>query len=95
MLPSVIKRKTAMLQQAFLKKMPHIPLKPDFSWAGAFASTKDGLPYIGSIPEHPNTHFALGFGGNGITFSVIAAEIIHDQILGKKNDNAELFSFNR
>ena len=95
MLPSVIKRKTAMLQQAFLKKMPHIPLKPDFSWAGAFASTKDGLRYIGGIPEHPDTYFALGFGGNGITFSVIAAEIIHDLILGKKNNNAELFSFNR
>jgi glycine/D-amino acid oxidase-like deaminating enzyme len=95
MLPSVIKRKTFMLQQAFLKKMPHIPLKPDFSWAGAFASTKDGLPYIGGITEHPNTYFALGFGGNGITFSVIAAEIIHDLILGKKNNSAELFSFNR
>lgn len=95
MLPSVIKRKADMLQQAFLKKMPHIPLKADFSWAGAFASTKDGLPYIGSIPERPNTYFALGFGGNGITFSAIAAEIIHDLILGKKNDHTQLFSFNR
>lgn len=94
-LPSIIKRKTAMLQQAFLKKMPHIPLKIDFSWAGAFASTKDGLPYIGCIPERPDTYFALGFGGNGITFSVIAADIIHDLITGKKNDHARLFSFDR
>lgn len=93
--PSVINRKTEMLQKAFLKRMPHIPLVPDFSWAGAFASTKDGLPYIGSIPERPNTFFALGFGGNGITFSVIAAEIIHDMVLGKKNTNADIFRFNR
>jgi glycine/D-amino acid oxidase-like deaminating enzyme len=93
--PSVISRKTAMLQKAFLKRMPHIPLVPDFSWAGAFASTKDGLPYIGSINERPNTFFALGFGGNGITFSVIAAEIIHDMILGKKNADANIFRFNR
>jgi glycine/D-amino acid oxidase-like deaminating enzyme len=93
--PSVIAKKTSQLVHAFCKKLPHIPLKPDFSWAGAFATTKDGLPYIGSIPERPNTFFALGFGGNGITFSVIAAEIIRDSILGKKNDNTGLFSFNR
>jgi len=94
-LQSVIAHKTKQLTDAFCKKMPHIPLKADFSWAGAFAVTKDGLPYIGCIPERPNTYFALGFGGNGITFSVIAAEIIRDMILGKKNDNARLFEFNR
>jgi glycine/D-amino acid oxidase-like deaminating enzyme len=42
-----------------------------------------------------NTYFALGFGGNGITFSVIAAEIIRDMIMNKKNENASLFEFNR
>lgn len=95
MKPSVIAKKTMQLRDAFCKKLTHIPLKPDFSWAGAFAVTKDGLPYIGSIPERPNTYFALGFGGNGITFSVIAAEILRDMIAGKKNKDAQLFEFNR
>ena len=95
MKPSVIVKKTTQLCNAFLKKLPDIPLKADFSWAGAFATTKDGLPYIGSIPERPNTYFALGFGGNGITFSVIAAEILRDMISGKTNNNAKLFEFNR
>jgi glycine/D-amino acid oxidase-like deaminating enzyme len=94
-LPSVISRKTDQLVSAFRKRMPHIPLKADFSWAGAFATTADGLPYIGAIPERPNTYFALGFGGNGITFSVIAAQIIRDMVLGKKNPDAHLFSFDR
>lgn len=93
--PSTISKKTQQLTTAFRKKMPQIPLKADFSWAGAFATTKDGLPYIGSIPERPNTYFALGFGGNGITFSVIAAEILRDLVAGKKNENAELFRFDR
>jgi glycine/D-amino acid oxidase-like deaminating enzyme len=93
--PSVISKKTVQLKNAFQKKMPHIPLKPDFSWSGAFAVTKDGLPYIGHIPERQNTYFALGFGGNGITFSIIAAEIIRDMILGKKTEIASLFQFNR
>lgn len=93
--PSIIRKKAEQLTHAFLKKLPHIPLKPDFSWAGAFAITKDSLPYIGPIPEIPNTYFALGFGGNGITFSVIAAGIIRDMILGKKNEDGAIFSFNR
>jgi glycine/D-amino acid oxidase-like deaminating enzyme len=72
-----------------------LKFKTDFGWAGAFASTKDGLPYIGSIPQRSNTYFALGFGGNGITFSVIAAQIICDLIKGKSNDDAAIFSFSR
>jgi glycine/D-amino acid oxidase-like deaminating enzyme len=94
-MPSTISKKARQLTAAFCKKMPHIPLKADFSWAGAFASTKDGLPYIGSIPERPHTFFALGFGGNGITFSVIAAKILQDLIQRKNNNDAKLFRFNR
>ncbi len=92
---STVKKKAQLLQEAFCKKMSHIPLKADFSWGGAFAKTKDGLPYIGSIPERPHTFFALGFGGNGITFSAIAADIIHDALLQKRNEDAALFTFNR
>ncbi len=93
--PSTIDKKSKMLVNAFHKRMPHIPLKPDFSWAGAFAVTSDGLPYIGGIKQIPNTYFALGFGGNGITFSVIAAQILKDMILGKSNIHAHLFDFSR
>jgi glycine/D-amino acid oxidase-like deaminating enzyme len=92
---SRIKRKAGMLVNAFNKVMQNIPVKPDFSWAGAFSVTKDGLPYIGKIPKFKNTYFALGYGGNGITFSVIAAEVIRDSLLKKKNANEHLFSFNR
>lgn len=87
--------KTRLLTEEFHKLFPHIIFKPDFKWAGYFASTKDGLPYIGMIPQRPYTFFALGFGGNGITFSVIAAQIIRDMLMGKKYGQERLFSFNR
>lgn len=90
-----IPQKTKKLLAAFHQKFPDIPFVPDFQWAGAFAKTKDGLPYIGSIPERPRTSFALGFGGNGITFSLIAAEMIRDQLGGKKNPDQHIFRFNR
>ncbi len=43
----------------------------------------------------PNSYFSLGFGGNGITFSLIAAEIITDMLLGKENADAKIFAFER
>ena len=39
-------------------------------------------------------YFALGYGGNGITFSVIAAEMIKDMYLGK-NNGENIFRFDR
>ena len=92
---ALLKTKKRSLENSFHKLFPEIPFTTDFSWAGVFASTKDGLPFIGSIPERPNTLFALGYGGNGTTFSVIAAIIIRDLLFGKTNPAATIFSFNR
>ncbi len=91
----LIAQKSKLLQKAFARKFPHLNFTIDFQWAGTFTGTKDGLPYIGATSERPNTYFALGFGGNGITFSQIAAELIRDLYLGKKNRDAEIFSFDR
>ncbi len=91
----VLTRKARELENSFRKLFPSIPFKTDFKWAGTFASTKDGLPYIGCIPQRPHTYFALGYGGNGITFSLIAAKIIRDLITGRKNKHSQLFSFTR
>lgn len=90
-----IRKKAKELEASFAKRFPAITIRTDFRWAGTFAATADGLPYIGSIPERQNTYFALGFGGNGITYSVMAADIIRDMILGKTNNDARLFTFDR
>ena len=91
----LIPAKSKQLQLSFHQLFPHLKFKTDFKWAGTFSYTKDGLPYIGSIPEKPHTYFALGYGGNGIVFSQIAARIIADHISGCKNGNIDLFSFQR
>lgn len=87
--------KAKALEQAFKKLFPDIHFKTDFKWAGTFASTKDGLPYIGCLPGKPHTYFALGLGGNGITFSIIAAQIITRMALDLPDDDARLFAFDR
>ena len=87
--------KAKALEQAFKKLFPAIHFRTDFKWAGTFASTKDGLPYIGCLPGKPHTYFALGLGGNGITFSILAAQTITHLALGLPDDNARLFGFDR
>ncbi|MES2626930.1 MAG: FAD-dependent oxidoreductase, partial [Pseudomonadota bacterium] len=88
----LISRKSTELLQKFNKLFPEIPFETDFAWAGTFSETKDGLPYIGPY-DHKRILFAMGYGGNGITFSVIAAEILTDLIQGKKNTDAHIFAF--
>lgn len=92
---ALLSAKTKRLVKDFKKLFPAIPFVPEFSWAGTFGSTKDGLPFIGPYKKLPNSFFALGFGGNGITFSLIAAQIITDILLKKNNPDAKLFSFDR
>ncbi|HEV2841259.1 MAG TPA: FAD-dependent oxidoreductase [Chthoniobacterales bacterium] len=88
-------KKAGKLAACFREMFPKMDLEVAYSWAGTFAETKDGLAYIGSVPEFPRYLFALGFGGNGITFGAVAAEIIRDQLLQRPNAAARLFRFDR
>ena len=92
---ALLKRKINKLQKRFLELYPEIPLEAAYTWTGTFGETKDGLPFIGKTPEYPNAYFALGYGGNGITYSLIAAELIRDALLGRENPDAAIFGFGR
>jgi len=90
-----LERKRDKLVKRFRALFPAIDLEVAYYWAGTFGETADGLAYIGETPEFPNGYFALGYGGNGITYSVIAAEIIRDIYTGRPNRDAEIFRFDR
>ncbi len=91
----LLKRKAMKLHQRFQKLFPALSLEIAFMWAGTFGETKDGLPFIGVTTEYPNAYFALGYGGNGITYSLIAAELICQALLGKAHSEANIFRFDR
>jgi glycine/D-amino acid oxidase-like deaminating enzyme len=91
----LIEKKTDRLGKRFRKMFPAIDFSVDYRWAGTFGETKDGLAYIGSIRQMPRCLFALGFGGNGVTFSMLAAEIIRETLAGRTHPNAHLFRFDR
>lgn len=77
------------------RMFPAMDLEVAYRWGGVFATTEDSLPLVGTRPEFPNTWFALGYGGNGITFGVMAASVIRDAYRGMTHPAANLFSFDR
>ena len=88
-------KKAILLENDFNKLLFSLSIKKEFAWSGVFGKTKDSLPFIGSYQKTPRTFYALGFGGNGITFSLVAAGIITDLLSGRKNKDADIFSFSR
>lgn len=87
--------KSKKLMQRLKELSPSVDYVEDFTWAGTFGTTKDGLPYIGAVKEYPNCFFVLGFGGNGITFSVQGQELILDLLQNSKNPLLDLYRFYR
>lgn len=91
----LIAAKSARIAKKLGRLFPHLDVRPEFAWAGAFGTTTTGLPYIGAIARHPRIHAVMGYGGNGITFSQLASEIVPAAIGGHHDTDAGLFSFTR
>lgn len=91
----VLKKARKLIEKA-RALFPGLTLDPAFAWAGTFAETKDGLPFFGPHEQHgPRVHFAMAYGGNGITYSMIGAELIAASLAGRRHPCASLFAFDR
>lgn len=91
----LVAAKASALVRRIRRLFPALPFQPSCAWAGTFAETADGLPFLGRHPHFPRCWFALGYGGNGITYSLIAAECIRDGMLGRPSEDERLFGFSR
>jgi len=92
---SLLPEKTAKLENQLRALFPALEFELACAWAGTFGETEDSLACIGRKPEQPDIYYALGYGGNGITYSMIAAEIIRDSCLGREHPSARLFRLDR
>ena len=92
---ALIFEKQSSLQKKLKRLLPKTNFRPDFAWAGTFGETKDGLPYIGKHPSFPSSYFVLGFGGNGITFSVIGANVVSSMMKGNPHPLEAYYKFRR
>ncbi len=65
-------------------------------WATQDCMSLDGIPYIGPYSKNTkNLYVATGFNKWGMTSAMVAAEILTDQIRGKTNEYASVFSPSR
>lgn len=92
---ALLPAKATTLRRRARELFPDLALEPDSAWAGVFAETADGMPVIGAPPDQPSRLYALGFGGNGLTFSQLAAEALRDGIAGRASPALDLFRFGR
>ena len=64
-----------------------------YKWSSQYFEPSDGLAYIGHLPGNPeNVYVATGFGGNGITYSHIAAITLRDLLTKEESEYAGLFA---
>lgn len=89
----LIGAKTEALRKKLGALLPQISTEVDYAWTGTFGASATGLPTIGAMPDLRNCWAVMGFGGNGITYSRIGAEIIRAGLTGKGDPDAELYAF--
>lgn len=64
-----------------------------YHWSAQDCMTLDNIPYIGHYSSKtPDIYVETGFKKWGMTTSMVAAMIINDMIIEKKNDFSEIFS---
>jgi glycine/D-amino acid oxidase-like deaminating enzyme len=92
LLPRQIRQLSEAYGELYGRALPPVA----FAWAGSFGETRDGLPFIGQVPGmSQRLQFALCFGGNGITYSVHAGDMVRAGIEGRAHPLAGVFGFER
>ncbi|MFN7163396.1 MAG: NAD(P)/FAD-dependent oxidoreductase [Hyphomonas sp.] len=88
---AAIPAKAQKILAALNTLLPGRDLRIDHAWAGAFAESPTGLPLFEPVEGLPNCLAILGCGGNGITFSQVAADIVTGWVRGKPDPDWDLF----
>lgn len=84
------------LRTDFEARLPALSaIETQFAWEGLFAMTPDTLPYVGPHRQYPGHWFALGYGGNGMTFAFLAARLLLERWQRRTSPDHALFEFGR
>lgn len=87
--PYYANRLLNVLKQSFpaLKKINY-----QHAWAGWICMSLDDIPHINQAEDNPNVYYAMGYCGNGVSFSVQAGKRLADKVAGKTLPNLPLFN---
>jgi glycine/D-amino acid oxidase-like deaminating enzyme len=85
-----------ILEKKLRSYFPNInDIEIEYKFSGLFGVTKDELPYIGEYKDMPNCFFSLGYGANGILYSILGGQLLRDLYFGINKPELHLFRFNR
>lgn len=90
--PKRLERKCEAVARKVRRLIPGLDFEVDYTWAGAFGTSGTGLPSIGPVPDLAHCWAVMGFGGNGITYSVIASEVVAAGIRGRPDPDADIYT---
>ncbi|NJW52266.1 FAD-dependent oxidoreductase [Salinimicrobium oceani] len=66
----------------------------EYKWSAQHYKPADGLPYIGESPDD-NIFLATGFSTDGLTYGVLSAMILNDQLNDRHNEWSDLYKASR
>lgn len=90
---ALIPSKIAAIRRKLERLLPDVDNRADFAWTGSFGASSTGMPKMGVVPGAKRCFAVLGYGGNGITFSTVAAQLVQRAIIGLKDPDEDLFAF--
>jgi glycine/D-amino acid oxidase-like deaminating enzyme len=88
-----LNQKAKTLEKKLAMMLPEVDPRAQYAWTASFGQSNTGLPSIGPIPGHPRCYAVLGYGGNGITFSMLASQLVSASIGRRRDPDAALFAF--
>jgi glycine/D-amino acid oxidase-like deaminating enzyme len=91
----LIPEKARQLAKKLAALWPVANTEIEFRWSGTFDTTSDGLPLVGPVPGAKGIYAAYGYGGNGITVSFLAAQLIGHLIAGSTSQLVSDFALDR
>lgn len=93
--PKILEAYGHKLLARIKEHFPQNQLKADYTYGATFGESKDGIPFIGEVPNSKNVYYCLGFGGNGTVYSSFGSTIIKDLITKGVHQDADLVRLDR
>lgn len=94
---AMAEKKYSILTERLKSLFPSIKndIHIDFKLCGEFISTRDNLGFIGKDNLHKNLFYCLGYGANGLIFSILGGQYLSKLLKNQEDPEMEIFNPNR
>lgn len=94
---AMAEKKYSILTERLKSLLPSIKddIQIDFKLCGEFISTRDNLGFIGRDGFHKNLYYCLGYGANGLIFSILGGQYLSKLLKNQDDPDMEIFNPNR